>query len=99
MALYKHGKKFFPLPTAIITNTAISRRRFCDIELERFNRKTLQFIHNVVGSVSGCEVISLQKVDSLQSSKIKEKLKRFLQYKAGGIWIKLFESKHRISVL
>jgi hypothetical protein len=62
MALNKHWKKFFPLLTAIITNTAISRsRHFCDIELERFNRKTLQVIHNVVGSVSGCEVTSLSK--------------------------------------
>ncbi len=66
MALYKHWKKFIPLLAATVTNTAIiSRRHFCDIELERFNRKTLQFIHYVVGSVSGCEVISLQKVDSL----------------------------------
>ena len=40
LALYKHWKKFFPFPTTIITNTAIHRRHFYVIELQRFDRKT-----------------------------------------------------------
>ena len=40
LALYKHWKKFFPFPTTIITNTAIRRRHFYDIKLQRFDRKT-----------------------------------------------------------
>jgi hypothetical protein len=34
-------------------------------------------------------VISLQKVDSLVVFDGNEELKRFLRYKAGGIWIKI----------
>ena len=34
---------------------------------------------------SGCEVISLQKVDSLLVSRCKQELKRFLRCNAGGI--------------
>jgi hypothetical protein len=52
MAFYKHWKKFFfAFPATIITNTAtISHRHFYEIELERFDRKTLIIKHNVVGS-------------------------------------------------
>ncbi len=65
MALYKYWKKFFPFPTTIITNTAISHRYFYYKDYRDSIEKPSQFMHNVVGSMSGCEAISLKKEDSL----------------------------------
>jgi hypothetical protein len=50
MALYKYWKEFFPFPTTIITNTAISHRYFYYTDYRDSIEKPSQFMHNVVGS-------------------------------------------------